>query len=111
MHKYIFLGLMALAGCSTQAQQQIATVACAADPIAYAALKTVSVIATIVDPATVAAIGLTNSVEAHVHESVVEACSNKLPGSVPIPTTVNLVSVPVSTPVSLTTMVILPVSK
>ena len=100
----------AVAGCSTQQMQPIATVACQGDPLAYSALKTGSVVATIVDPATVAAVSLVNVIDAPVHAAIVDACAKAQPGSVPVPGTVNVVSVPVAPPVSQTTAVILPVS-
>ena len=102
---------MGMSACASQQTQQIVTAGCTSDPTAYSLLKAGEAIATIVDPATVAIIAPLNAVDAIAHPAVQAACATALPGSVPVPNTVQVTSVPVAAPVSLTTVAILPTSK
>lgn len=88
--------MSAIAGCSTQTTQDITTVGCIASAVTPAAIKAADTIATIVDPSAVADINSVAAVDQAVHPLVQGACSAVLPGSVPVPGTVNTVSVPVA---------------
>ncbi len=87
---------LSVAGCSTQPTQAITTVGCVASALTPAAIKAADVIATIVDPSAVADINTVAAVDQAVHPLVQSACSSALAGSVPVPGTVNTVSVPVA---------------
>ena len=105
------LGLgLALSGCSTQEQQQIATVACTADNKILSASQAGEVIAMVANPAVAGEIAALNAADALVHPAITAACALALPGSVPVGGTVNVAAVPVAPPVSQTTLAILPVS-
>ena len=108
MRKIFFILLAStVAACSTQQQQEIVTVACTADALAPSVIAAAGNIATIVDPASVAAIKQVDAVTAATHPLVQNACN----GQTPIAGTVNVVAVPVAAPVSQTTVAILPTTK
>ena len=104
------LGLSLLAGCATQQQRNIITVACTADTLAPAMVAAAGTVAAIANPADVAAVEAANAADRAVHPVVQTACAQALAKGVPVASTVNVVAVPVAAPVSQTDAVILPVA-